>query len=344
MYHLNGKEYLTEALPMMDGSAKSANHKYFAHHYPLANGDVYLITTQGKVMYIAADTEEPECVWEPKPGLAVRYYQPITPALGHSSRFNPCEEQFRGREDYGNAQVANGSYSTRPMSENCLCLLTSDFSCVIFRKGVIIYEGCCDMRGAPKIETRGSTGIDHRTVTVKQEYQWAKDEHGKYLGKGTVLDKTWDWTETHTLLIPVPYGMWPEVCSEYAIGSHPNLVQYSQWYNGAMICPDGEIPDGGGTMTPDKGEFAQHFAHLIWWRCCEPDEECYCVDILARGLDYIDNGLITSVQLLDYQDGYVLVPLKYRVPRFKHTTLLGTVESASELPGVTDSNTLNILD
>ena len=341
MYHINGKDYVTEVLP----GQHPVEHKYFAHYYPLANGDLYLVTTEGRIMFIDADDEEPKCVWEPKHGLAPRYYQPITPVFSNSGLHAVCEEEYRGPEEYGNARIP-AIQSTRPMSEDCLCILTSALSCLIFRKGVIIYDGHCDMRGLPKIETRGGPMTGNLSYEVKQEYQWSKDEKGKYLGTGIDKDKTWDWVNAY--LPGLPQNTQVRHCREYAISqmSGKAHVHYGQWYIGCERYPDGGSYCNQTTITPDRGEFAKHYTNRIWWSCCAPDPTTgkTCVNSLEEGLEYVDKAMINSAQLLDYQDGYVLVPLKHGVQRFKQTTLLGAVPDASALPGVTDNAKLNELD
>ena len=355
MYWINGQQYFTEAHPALIDErlgAVAQEHRYFAHHYALPNGDVYLVTCEGKIVYLAADSDAPKCVFEPSHGFAPRYYQAVTPHIGFDTVlsvpggavFVPiyCEELYRGRgrldTEYGSPMIARGSRSNRPFTEDILVVLVAESHCVVFRKGVKIYDGFCDMRGVPKIETRGGlfSGAEYR-ATPMQEYQWAKDEEGKYLGAGVDRSKTWDWVNVSVPHVDPNTYIMNGTCQEYAISDMGGdaYVKRGVWYDGC------ELPTTPGTasmcnqeeMRPDPGEFARHFTDKFWFNCCSPLSG-ECVDSLERGMDYVQNdGIINSAQILDYQDGYALLPLNYGLPRHKLTTFIGTINNVSELPG-----------
>jgi hypothetical protein len=350
MYTINGQTRGFEALPGKEG----VNHNYIAHSYSLPCGDVYVVTAAGDIVFVDRDSESKICVWNSfENGLWPCYYKPVTGHVGTqeietggSTTFVPiyCVESHKR---------SHPTWCPSAISEDCICIMLNTYNrvtegsnhCVVFRRGIVIYKGCCDFRGVPYISTRGNSKMGNYYQSVgEQQYQWAKDKNGKYLGEGLDKSKTWEWVNVFSTNINA--NIWQdEACAEYAVSDLKQEGGFirAQWHDGCERCigNDNSCPNTQ-VLDLDKGEFSKHTINDVWFGKCDPIDGCYCVTSRYEGIEIIDNSMIYGAQICDLGGGFAIIPIQNSISRTKEYTWIDTINDVSQLPGY--SGNLNVLD
>ena len=332
MYRLNEHSTLKQAMP----GDRARQHRYYAHYYAMPCGDVYLITPKGQIKVVLADRDDCLLVWCPKDGLYPYYW---TPSTTHLSIFPPEDMTMPTR-----ICLDNSPHFGAPMTDDTLCIMTSPVSGLIIRRGVIIYDGKMDGRWVPAYHM-GADDVEQIFVNN----QWAKDENGKYLGKGTEPYNHWVWHKKVKRTQCKPSFDFNVSCDGYAtdVGGAAGYIHIGQ--SRVLCC---RTPNDQTCYDTPCQPFRYGNADEVTWArqvSWGRDPEClaeYREEMVAMcrpmGSVFVDKdrgGLPITNAIQDGRHGAASFQIESRVKRFKWRTWLGEIADVTELPGYAGETT-----
>ena len=309
---------------------RARRHRYYAHYYAMPCGDVYLITPKGQIKVVLADRDDCLLVWCPKDGLYPHYWIPNTTILSIS---------HPQRGDDPVLWCLDSSFGA-PMTDDTLCIMTSPVSGLIIRRGVIIYDGKMDGRWVPAKEVDAFEG-DTETLIVNQ--QWAKDEEGNYLGKGTDPYNHWTWHRKTRRGNCRPNFRWLNFtyrcrnfyAEEGDAAPYLHIGQsnvYTRGFNADTPCFS-----PGRYENVDEVRWTEQRG-IVWGADPMADTEigernvvvCEQMNVFV---DRDRGGLPITNAIQDGRNGSASFQIESRVKRFKWRTWLGEIADVTELPG-----------